>query len=188
MPEIKLKCSCGKVKGKTKDVNESSGTRVVCCCDDCQSFAGYLNQESSVLDQYGGTDIFQMPISNIKIIEGIEQISSVRLSAKGMYRWHTRCCNTPIGNSMGAGVPFIGLIHNFMDNASARDEELGENRGHIQTKFARQEVPTDLKGSSFKIIFRSLSKLLVWKIKGLNKPSTFFDDNEKPIAKPNVLN
>ncbi len=188
MPEIKLKCSCGKVRGKTKNVNESSGTRIMCCCDDCQSFAQYLNQESSVLDQYGGTDIFQMPISNIRIIEGIEQVSSIRLSAKGMYRWYTKCCNTPIGNSMGPGVPFIGVIHNFMDNASTRDKELGKSRGHIQTKFARQEVPTDLKGSSLKIILRSLSKLIVWKIKGLNKPSVFFDDNGKPIAKPNILN
>ncbi len=75
-----------------------------------------------------------------------------------------------------------------MDNASTRDEELGKNRGHIQTKFARQEVPADLKGSSLKIILRSLSKLIVWKIKGLNKPSVFFDDNGKPIAKPNILN
>ncbi len=188
MPKIKLKCSCGKVRGKTKNVNERSGTRIMCCCDDCQSFAQYLNQESSVLDQYGGTDIFQMPISNIKITEGIEQISSVKLSEKGLYRWYTKCCNTPIGNSMGPGVPFIGIIHNFMDNASTLDEELGKSRGHIQTKFARKEVPTVLKGSSIKIIIRSLSKLLLWKVKGLNKPSVFFDDNGKPIAKPNILN
>ncbi len=89
---------------------------------------------------------------------------------------------------MGPGVPFIGLIHNFMDNASKRDEELGKSRGHIQTKFARKEPPTPLKGSSFKIILRSFSKLLVWKVKGLNKPSAFFDDNGKPLAKPNILN
>ncbi len=187
MAEIELKCSCGNVRGKAKNINKSSGTRIMCCCDDCQSFAQYLNQESSVLDQYGGTDIFQMPISNIKITEGIEQISCVRLSAKGLYRWYTKCCNTPIGNSMGPGVPFIGVIHNFMDNVSTRDEELGKNRGHIQIKFARQEVPTDLQGSSLKIILRSLFKLLVWKIKGLNKPSVFFDDNGKPITKPNIL-
>jgi hypothetical protein len=188
MPEIKLKCSCGKVKGQTQNINESSGTRLMCCCDDCQSFAQYLKQESSVLDQYGGTDIFQMPISNVKITEGTEQISSIRLSDKGLYRWYTKCCNTPIGNTMGPGAPFIGVIHNFMDNTSTRDEELGKSRGHIQTKFARQEVPTDLKGPPLKIILRSLSKLFVWKIKGLNKPSVFFDDNGKPITKPNILN
>jgi uncharacterized protein DUF6151 len=188
MPEIKLKCSCGKVQGKTGNVNSSSGTRIVCCCDDCQSFAQYLGQENSVLDQYGGTDIFQMPISNLKITEGNEQIASVRLSSKGMYRWYTKCCNTPIGNSMGPGVPFIGVIHNIMDNASTRDEDLGKNRGHIQTKFARKAIPINQQGSSFRIIFRSLSKLIVWKIKGLNKPSVFFDDNGNPVAKPNILN
>ena len=188
MSEIKLKCSCGKVRGKTKNVNESSGTRIMCCCDDCQSFAQYLNQESSVLDQYGGTDIFQMPISGVNITEGIEQVSSVRLSATGMYRWYTKCCNTPIGNTMGPGGPFIGVIHNFMGDYSARDEALGMNRGHIQTKFARQEVPSDLEGSSLKIIFRSLSKLIVWKLKGLNKPSVFFDDNGQPTSTPTILN
>ena len=188
MPEIKLKCSCGKVRGKTKDINERSGTRITCCCDDCQAFTEYLNQESSVLDQYGGTDIFQMPISNIKITEGTDQLSSLRLSSKGMYRWYAKCCNTPIGNSMGAGGPFIGVIHNFMDHASTRDEELGKNRGHIQIKFAKQEVPMYLKGSPIKIILRSLSKLIVWKIKGLNIPSVFFNENGKPIAKPSILN
>jgi len=187
MPAIKLECYCGKVRGKTQNLNKNSGTRIMCCCDDCQSFAQHLNQEN-ILDQYGGTDIFQMPISNIKITEGIEQVSCIRLTPKGMYRWYTKCCNTPIGNSMGAGVPFIGIIHNFMGNASARDEELGKNRGHIQIKFAKKEVPADLKGSSFQIILRSLSKLVVWKIKGLNKPSVFFDDNGKPIVEPNILN
>lgn len=188
MPEIKLSCSCGKVRGKTKSVNGSSGTRIMCCCDDCQSFAQHLKQDASMLDQYGGTDIFQMPISNIKITQGVEQISSIRLSTKGLYRWYAACCNTPIGNSMGAGAPFMGVIHNFMDNASTRDEELGISRGHVQTKFAKQEVPADLKGSSLKIILRSLCKLLVWKIKGLNKPSVFFNNKGIPINKPNILN
>ena len=87
MQEIKLKCACGQVKGNTKNVNKKSGTRIMCCCDDCQSFAQYLNKESSVLDQYGGTDIFQLPISNIKITEGIKHIVCVRLSEKGLYRW-----------------------------------------------------------------------------------------------------
>ena len=129
MPEINLKCSCGKVRGKTKNVNESSGTRIMCCCDDCQSFAQYLEQESSVLDQYGGTDIFQMPISYIKITEGMKQISSVRLSAKGMYRWYTKCCNTPIGNSMNKPVLIIVLSKDFIVIGSAR--------------FARKSMPAE---------------------------------------------
>jgi len=187
MPDLKLKCSYGKVQGNIDNMNFSSGTRIVCCCGDCQSFATYLDQENSVLDQFGGTNIFQMPISKLKITEGKEQIASVRLSSMGLYRWYTKCCNTPIGNTMGAGVPFIGLIHNFMNNASTRDENLGINRGHIHVKFARKAVSANQQGSPFRIILRTLSKIIVWKIKGLNKPFVFFNDDGSPISEPNIL-
>jgi hypothetical protein len=188
MPEIKLKCSCGKIQGKTENVNSTTGTRIVCCCDDCQSFAQYLGQESHILDQYGGTDLFQMPISHLKITEGNDQIACMRISSRGMYRWYASCCNTPIGNTLGSGVPFIGVIHNFMDTASTRDIELGENRGYVQTKFAKKEVPENQQGSSFGINLRSLSKLIIWKLKGLNRPSVFFNENGQPIAEPNIPN
>ena len=187
MPEVKLKCSCGNVQGKTEIVNSDSGTRIVCCCDDCQQFAEHLGQQDTVLDQYGGTDIFQMPISHLKISTGNENIACVRLSSKGLYRWYAKCCNTPIGNSMGAGVAFMGVIHSFMGNASSRDRDLGKSRGHIQTKSAKQEVPEDLKGSNIALISRMLLKLFVWKIKGLNKPSTFFDESGGPVSEPDVL-
>lgn len=187
MPKIKLACTCGKVRGHTENVNARSGTRIVCCCDDCQRFAQHLGQEASTLDQYGGTDIFQMPIAHVHITQGIEHIANVRLSSKGLYRWHTQCCNTPIGNSMGAGVPFLGVIHNFMDNAATRDEDLGPSRGHIQIQDARKEVPAHLQGSYFKVYLRVLSKLFTWKVRGLNKPSALFKDNGHAITKPKVL-
>lgn len=188
MPEINLKCSCGKIQGRTENVNSTTGTRIVCCCDDCQSFAQYLGQESHILDQYGGTDIFQMPISHLKITKGNDQIACMRISSKGLYRWYANCCNTPLGNTMGSGAPFIGVIHNFMDNTSTRDIDLGENRGYVQTKFAKEQVPENQQGSSFGMNLRSLSKLIVWKLRGLNRPSVFFNENGQPIAEPNILN
>jgi len=187
MPQIDLQCSCGKVKGKTENVDSGVGTRIVCCCDDCQLFMQYLDQEGSALDQYGGTDIFQMPVSKIKVTEGHEQIACVRLSATGLYRWYTSCCNTAIGNTMGAGVPFIGVVHSFMNHAADRDADLGKSRGHIYTNFARKKVPDNQQGSVFLITIRGLSKLILWKLKGLNQPSVFFDEDGDPIAKPNIL-
>ena len=187
MPEITLQCCCGKVQGKTANLSPSTGTRLVCCCRDCQSFAAYIDQEKAVLDQYGGTDILQMPVSQLKILQGIEQIACVRLSEKGMYRWYTKCCNTPIGNTMGAGGAFVGVVHNFMDNQATRDDDFGKSRGHIQTTFARQKIPLDLRGPIFKIIASSLFKIILWKLKGYNKPSVFFGDTGKPISEPKIL-
>ena len=169
MPEITLQCACGKVRGKTANLNPTSGTRLVCCCRDCQSFAQYLQQQKTVLDQYGGTDIWQMPVSQLKITQGNEQIACVRLSAKGMYRWYAKCCNTPIGNTLGSAGAFIGVIHNFMDNHSTRDQDLGKSRGHIQGTFARQEIPLDKQGATFKIIASSVFKTYSLEVKGLSQ-------------------
>ncbi len=188
MTKVNLKCLCGKVRGETLDINEHLGTRIQCCCNDCQSFAQYLNHEGNILDQFGGTDIFQIPMSYLKITQGSDQIACVRMSSKGMYRWYAKCCNTPIGNTMDYGVPFIGVIHNFMDNAAVRDSELGKSRGYIHKNSAKEKIPEDLQGSYANIRLRITSKLLTWKIKGLGRPSAFFNVDGEPVVKPNILN
>jgi hypothetical protein len=187
MSEVNLKCACGTVKGKTSAVSSKIGTRITCCCDDCQAFSQFLGQEGNVLDQYGGTDIFQIPVSFLTITEGKSEIACVRLSPKGMHRWYAKCCNTPIGNTFGAGGPFIGVIHSFMDKSEMSEVDLGKSRGHILTKFAKTPVPENLKGSSLSINFRVVAKILSWKLKGLNKPSEFFNNNAEPICQPQIL-
>jgi hypothetical protein len=186
MPEIKLRCACGQVKGTTENVNANSGTRIDCCCIDCQKFAQLLGNKNQILDQYGGTDIFQIPLAHVSIYEGHEQLACVRLSPKGLYRWYAKCCNTPIGNTMNGNMPFIGIIHNFMDNKATRDADLGKSRGHIHVESAIAEVPAALRVSLFKITLRVLRKLIIWKIKGLNKPSAFFCQDGKVIVKPSI--
>ncbi len=189
MVQIALECSCGLVKGFTNSVSEKSGNRIVCYCDDCQLFANQLKSKEPILNEYGGTDIFQIPISFINITEGKENIVCIRLGPKGLYRWHTKCCDTPIGNTMSSGVPFIGVVHNFMKHKKSREQDIGEILGHIHTKFSSKSFPkeTPQKHSIFRIILRSLSKILAWKMKGLSKPNVFFDKDGKSISKPLVL-
>ena len=188
MPQIDLSCTCGKVKGKTEEINAQTGDRIVCCCVDCQKFAEFLQQEKQVLNPCGGTDIFQMPISHVKITEGNEHIACIKLSQKGLHRWYAKCCNTPIGNTMKASVPFIGLIHSFVDNASINDAELSENLGYLQTKFSSKTVPLDQQASQFGVMSKIVFNMIHWKIKGLHKPSVFFSDKGQPIAEPKILN
>ena len=187
MPQIGLQCACGKVQGNTEDINASSGTRLVCYCHDCQAFARFLEQEDTVLDSCGGTDIFQMPVSKLKVNKGTEHIGCVRLSSKGLYRWYAKCCNTPIGNTMGSAVPFIGVIHNFMDHATGLDTDLGEIRGNVETKSAKGDLRPDQHGLGPWLTIRSFYLLLVWKLKGLNTPSAFFDETGNPVSQPIVL-
>ena len=186
MPEIKLGCACGKVQGTTEDVNAQSGNRIHCCCADCQRFAIFLKQEDKVLDQYGATDIFQIPIAHLHITHGHENLGLMRLAPKGLNRWYAKCCHTPIGNTLGGKAPFIGIIHNFMQHTQSRDQELGCSRGHIHCQSAKLPVPDTLQVPLFKVSMRVLGKLISWKLKGLHQPSAFFDENARPVVKPEI--
>src|SRR6187399_3404358 len=116
--DIPLRCACGKLRGTALAVSPSGGCRVVCYCNDCQAFARFLARPG-ITDEWGGTDLFQMAPANLRIGEGADALRCVRLSAKGMYRWYCGDCKTPVGNSNGPRVPFIGVIHTFMDHESA---------------------------------------------------------------------
>lgn len=186
MTDIELECHCGNLQGMATKVTPKLGNRLACCCQDCQAFAHFLGNEHLVLDEYGATDIVQLPVSHIIINQGAEHLACVRLSEKGLFRWYADCCKCPIGNTLGAASPFIGLIHCFIPNLQMREQDLGKSRGYIQLKGARKQVPIELKGDVL-ILVRSLIKLLIWKIQGFNQPSAFFEEHGKPRVTPNVL-
>lgn len=187
--DIKLKCSCGQVKGVARNVTPKNGIRAMCYCDDCQAFANYLGRGDDVLDQNGGTDIFQMTPSQLEFIEGAEQLRCVRLKKKGLYRWFADCCKTPIGNTIGAGFAFIGVIHSIMDDDGVRDQNLGSIRTFVMGNYAKGELPPERNNKGFPIssTIRVIWKLILWRLQGKHKPSPFFMDDGKAVVKPDVM-
>lgn len=187
--DIPLRCACGVIRGVAFDVTPGSGCRVVCYCDDCQAFARFLGR-SDITDGWGGTDIFQMAPAKLRITSGAQSLNCVRLSDKGMHRWYCGQCMTPLGNTVSAGLPFVGLVHNFMDHSTlgrSRDEVLGQPLGHVQTKFALGSA-APRGGSLFRVMARSARLLGKWWLIGGGKPSPFFDDRtHAPRVKPRVL-
>ncbi len=185
MNTIKLKCRCGEVQGQATQVSASSGTRVVCCCSDCQAFAHFLDRAADTLDPYGGTDIYQMSQSQLAISQGLDNLQSMRLTPNGLLRWYTRCCNTPIGNTLNAKMPFVGVIHTFMDIPGV-DRTLGPVRAYVQTQHAMcsPDYPRHSKKFPLGITARIIRKMLMWKIQGKQKPSVFFTAGGEPVVQP----
>ena len=189
--QLPLRCTCGKVRGLVRSVSPDSGTRVVCYCDDCQAFAHFL-ERGEVLDANGGTDIFQLPPRAVQITEGAELLRCMRLSDKGLFRFYTECCHTPVGNMVGQRLPFIGLIHTIMDHQGdgrSRDEVLGKPRAYIFGAIAKGRVPPHIHPKApFGLMVRSMRLVFGWWLRGQGTPSPFFDPQTKaPCAVPRVL-
>ena len=187
--DVKLKCACGQVQGVASNITPTSGNRVVCYCDDCQAFARHLKRESDILDEFGGTELFQIAPSQIKIESGAEHIRCTRLTSKGLYRWHTGCCNTAIGNTMKASMPFVGVFPSFMHFEQDREKVLGPVRAYMQTQYALSPPTYPFSSEKFPlgITLRIIRKIVLWKLKGMDKPSVFFTKSGEPVVKPTVL-
>ena len=187
--DLPLRCACGKLRGTALGVSPRTGTRVVCYCGDCQAFARFLGR-TDIMDASGGTDIFQMPPTRLRITEGADALRCMRLSEKGLFRWYCGECKTPVGNTM-PGVPFVGVITTFMDHTGggrARDEALGKPIAHIQTKSALGAVPERGIASLVRFGARVVTLLAKWWVTGAGSPSPFFEEKTRaPRAEVRVL-
>jgi len=191
MPDVSLRCRCGRVRGTSIDVSPSAGFRFVCYCKDCQAFARFL-ERPDVLDTAGGTDIFQMAPARVKLSSGADALQCLRLSAK-VLRWYAECCNTPIGNTASTPrFPIVAVIHSFMDHEAderSRDDALGPPLCRIFERSAISALPSNAAPPpSLRIFARRASKLLRWWARGLGRPTPFFDARSSaPVAVPREL-
>ena len=149
--DIPLRCRCGRVRGVASDVSPSSGFRFVCYCKDCQAFTHFL-ERPDVLDPAGGTDIFQMPPGRMKLTAGTDAVRCLRLSDRGVLRWYTDCCRTPIGNTAASPrFPVIAMVHSFMVHGAdgrSRDEVLGPPLCGIYQRSAVGPLPPNAPARS----------------------------------------
>jgi len=155
-----------------------------------QAFANFLARDDiNVLDEFGGTAIYQTSQSQVIIQDGKAHLKSVRLTNNGLIRWYASCCNTPIGNTINAKVPLVGLIHSFIE-LNKLEAVLGPVRAYVQTQDAIGSPDYPRYADKFPLgtMAHILWKMLVWKSQGKTKPSAFFDDNGNPVSEPKILN
>lgn len=187
-PTAQLRCRCGQVAGRVRDVSPRTLNRVVCLCDDCQAFAHHLGR-SDVLDAQGGSDIVQVAPDTFTIDRGQDQIACLRLSEKGPYRFYSRCCRQPLGNTVGPVFPFIGIVISaFSVEGQSLDSLFGKPMASIYGNFAVGQAPPGSTGFPFRLMARSLRMVLGWKLGGHAWPHPFFDrTSAKPICPVEIL-
>jgi hypothetical protein len=190
MTDIPIKCSCGAFRAQISNVGPRHGNRVVCYCDCCQEFARYLGRADEILDENGGTDIYQASPGRLKILQGQEQLACVHLTDKPTLRWYADCCRTPLGNTINSNkVPFIGLIHSCLDT-SGESGGLDQLIGPIRSRVNGSGATGDTSGLKISdktplSLYWQFAKLVLGaKMTGAHKKSPLFNpETGRPVAK-----
>jgi hypothetical protein len=182
--QAQFRCRCGVVRGTVANASRQSVNRVICYCNDCQAFAHQLGR-ADLLDAYGGSDIIQVAPAALTFTQGQQNIVGLRLSPNGLYRWHTSCCNTPLGNMVSTTLPFVGIEAHGFDDA---DAAFGKPVGAIQAQFAIGVPPGAAQRIGPALLIRALSKVLGWRLRGKAWPHPFFArDTGAPIYPLTVM-
>lgn len=182
--QAELRCRCGEVVGVVTDASPQTVNRVVCYCDDCQAFAQQLGR-ADLLDAKGGSDIVQVAPASLTFLKGHDRIAGLRLTPKGLFRYHTTCCNTPVGNTLSPAIPFVGIIAQAFDSDGQRaDQVFGAPAGAIFGKCAIGEPPPGSTGLNLPLMLRAIAKVLGWRLTGRVWPHPFFRANSREPAFP----
>jgi hypothetical protein len=182
-----LQCRCGTIKGFVDD--PPSANRAVCYCKDCQAFAHFLGRPSEILDERGGSDVIQTLPKNVTFSQGTEALACMRLTEKGLLRWYARCCNTPIGNTLGSfKISFVGLVHTCLESTDRPfQESFGPVRAWVNTKGAKGNPKPKTAGLGTTISW-FIATTMKARINGSYKYTPFFlVDKGTPIVAPRVL-
>jgi hypothetical protein len=182
MGQVEVRCRCGEVRGIATDLSPRTVNRVVCYCDDCQAYAHQLGR-ADLLDDKGGSDIVQMAPAALSFTKGQDRIAGLRLTPKGLYRWYATCCNTPVGNTLGPAVPFVGLPVQSFD-APRPDDVFGRPMGAILGKYAVGEPPAGSTGFNFALFLRAIGRVIGWRLGGKTWPHPFFAREDRAPLYP----
>jgi hypothetical protein len=113
----------------------------------------------------------------------------LRLTSNGLFRWYASCCNTPIGNTLSATVPFVGInVQTFDNGAQHPDDLFGKPIGAIMGKYAIGDARSDSRGIKLSLMVRAIRMVLGWRLRGQSWPNPFYErDTLAPIYPVGVL-
>ncbi len=186
---MEIKCECGKFRAKLGAFPQNTPGRLVCYCDDCQAYLQHINR-IDLLDENGGTEVIPAYPADVDIVSGLEHLKCTQLSDKGVLRFSTSCCNTPIVNTK-AGEPWAGFFRcsYAFQNTHELDQTLGPVRSRIMGQYAKGTPPAGTpKKFNLRAFLTVMPFMLRGKLFGKSKPSPFFEaDGVTPVVVPHII-
>lgn len=135
------------------------------------AFAHHLDR-ADLLDAHGGSDIVQVAPASFTFLHGTDRIAGLRLTPKGLYRFYATCCGTPLGNTVGPAIPFIGIVAQAFDDPN---QLFGTPVGAILGRYAVGTPPPGSTGWNLRLYARAIRMVLGWRLGGRGWPHPFFE-------------
>jgi hypothetical protein len=183
-----LRCRCGKFQAEVR--HPERGMRAVCYCRDCQAFAHFLGLPPGMLDAHAGTEIVAVRPRDVRFVQGAEHLACMSLGPKGLVRWFTSCCRTPIGNTpRDVRLAHVGLVHTALESTGS---DLARTFGPVRMRVNRQGAQGRPEASPpltfFAAIARYMTALAWARVSGNYRTNPFFDAaTGRPRVEPQVL-
>jgi Family of unknown function (DUF6151) len=183
-----LQCRCGTLQGHVSSAGVAA--RAVCYCKDCQAFAHFLGRpDDMVLNELGGTEIVATLPRHVHFTQGLEALACMSLSDRGLLRWYTSCCNTPIGNTpRNFKTSYVGVIHSCLTQRGlSLQDSFGPVRMVLQTNSAKGSVASTPM-SNLITLMKVMKAVIAARMSGSYKSNPFFvEGSGAPIKQPRVL-
>ena len=183
--DLAFACACGTVSGVIRQAGPREGDHVVCHCRDCRRFATRFDAGNRVLDDHGGTALYQSRCARVFFHAGREKLGCLHLTDKPTLRWYARCCDTPMFNTYATGrIPYVTTILGNCDGARVADL-LGRPIGHLFTAEAPVHPGGVPEMSMTRLMRRFLGRMARDIVSGDRRRSPLFDPKTLlPIAEP----
>lgn len=170
------------------ETSPPTGIRYVCHCDDCQAFACFTGIAASVLDEHGGTDVYQLPASRLRVVEGREHLACVQVTPRPLLRWHCSRCRSPVANTYHRSqLSFVSLPLCSVSTME-RDALLGPPSGHAWTRSGQGDLSGVRQVNLPAMLWRIASRIVSAWLTGDHRCNPLFDPaTGKPIVVPRRL-
>ena len=183
--DLEFACACGTVRGYLREPTANTGDHVVCHCTDCQTFARHFGAHDRVLDDAGGTALFQGRCATMRLIAGRDKLACLHLTSKPTLRWYTKCCQTPMFNTYANGrIPYITTLVVNCD-PEQRSAVLGPVTGHLFTQEAVGDASGLQQMSMGKLMRKFFVRMMADILSGDRRRSELFNaETLEPISRP----
>ena len=167
-----------------RGVSPATVNHGICYCHDCRAFAHWLGHDDRLVEA-GGTPIVQIARARLHLEHGLDQVRLMRLTPRGLHRFHTACCRSPVGNTMPS-LPFLGVVRSMLD-VPEREQSATFGPWMALARGSALGPPPRAERGDLVGLAHVTRMMAGWALRGLGRPTQLLDARGEPTVPSQIL-